>query len=255
MPVEFLPPPGNVDRRDLFLVDFKRDVSPFAGLGESTSALVQPLRFGGGLASRQVEGGLGDDVLATYSDRSAALVITACGAGQLAVLNADLTRSTLTGSGAFVPLVSELLGRLLATRANTDAAACGESLGAYLPPEAGVAAGLTVIADQKPADAGAFVDSSGSVMWRWPAAGSPGVYYVKRDANTVYAVATAAPAVESDLSTIDSSVLQTRLAGSYAVAYQSAGGQPPKDTTWAWVLVACAACMIVELGLLKAFKT
>ena len=36
---------------------------------------------------------------------------------------------------------------------------------------------------------------------------------------------------------------------------QSAGGQAPKDTTWAWVLVACAACMIVELGLLKAFKT
>lgn len=252
MPVEFLPPPGNVDRRDLFLVDFKRDASPFVGLGESAGALVQPLRFGGGLTSRQVEGGLGDDVLATYSDRSAALVVTACGAGQLAVLNADLSRSTLKGSSAFVPLLSELLGRLLATRANTDAAACGETLGAYLPPEAGVATGLAVM----PAgDAGAFVDSGGSVMWRWPDAGPPGVYFVKRDAATVYAMATAAPASESDLSSIDPSVLQTRLAGSYAVAYQSAGGQPPKDTTWAWVLVACAACMIVELGLLKAFKT
>ena len=254
LPVDFLPQPGNIERRDLFLVDFKRDLSPFAGLGEAAGSLLQPLRFGGGLASRQRDGGLADDVLATYSDRSAALVVTSCGAGTLAVLNADLSRSSLTGSSAFVPLMSELIGRLLATRANTDAAACGETIGAYLPPEAGVATGLSVTSN-KPGDTGGFVDSSGGVMWRWPDAGDPGVYLVKRGETTVYALATAAPASESDLATIDPSVVQTRLAGGYSVAFQSASGQPAKDTTWAWVLAACAACMIVELGLLKVFKT
>ena len=98
------------------------------------NAAVAPLRFSGGLARAAWKRGLADDVLATYSDQSAALVVTACGAGTLAVLNASLADSNLPGSPVFVPLVGELVGRLLGRSRADDAVASGELLVSYLPP-------------------------------------------------------------------------------------------------------------------------
>src|SRR5256885_568479 len=79
----------------------------------ASSASISPLRFGGGLNSRRLEGGLADDILASYSNRSAGLVVTACGGGTLAVFNADLNVSNLPKSPAFVPLLAELTNRML----------------------------------------------------------------------------------------------------------------------------------------------
>jgi hypothetical protein len=76
---------------------FRREDPLFAVFGDDATAALSPLRFAGGLSTRRVESGLADDVLATYSDQSAALVVTACGAGTLAVLNASLADSTLPG--------------------------------------------------------------------------------------------------------------------------------------------------------------
>jgi hypothetical protein len=50
-------------------------------------------------------------------------------------------------------------------------------------------------------------------------------------------------------------MLKTKLAAGHEIYFQSAGDQPSRDQLWAWILAGCAACMIVELGVLKAFRT
>jgi hypothetical protein len=261
MPVEFSPPAAGQARRELFLAEMRKTEPPFASFGERLAASVGPLRFGGGLSSRRLEGGLIDDVLAWYSDRSAALVVTACGGGTLAVLNADLNVSNLPKSPAFVPMLAELVNRMLGRGRVTDAAPCGETLSAYLPAEAGAAEGLTTLAPETQAksddkdDNGALADENGLVVWHWPSPGSAGAYRVMRGDKAVYALATAAPAVESDLQTIDPSLLTGRLAGGRTVEFHASGEDEQRnDTAWAWVLAVCAMCMIGEVGMLKLFR-
>src|SRR5688500_385183 len=137
MPVEFLPPRAGEIRRGLFLAEMRRNEAPFSIFGDSVNAAVGSLRLGGGLSSRRLEGGLADDVLATYGDRSAAVVATACGAGALGVINAELTGSMLPSSPAFVPLVTELVGRLLGSNVDQSSVNCGEPVVRMLPPDAG----------------------------------------------------------------------------------------------------------------------
>jgi hypothetical protein len=257
MPVEFSPPPAGAARRNLFLADVKRNAAPFRTFGESLNAAIGPLRFGGGLASHPLAGGLPEEVLAEYGDHSACLVVTACAAGTLAILNADLNESNIVGSAVFVPLVDELVDKLLGRRMSDGSVACGESLSAYLPADAGAAAGL------KTAGPGGSAGSSGTisedanfVMWRWNGNGAPGVYSVKRDAATVFAVAAAAPGQASDLTPLDLSLLKDRLAGDRSVSIQSASDEGERrDNLWAWVLVVCAGCMLMELLMLRMFRT
>jgi hypothetical protein len=257
MPVEFAPPPAGQRRRDLFLSEVRHDQPPFSVFGDGLASLTGTLRFAGGLTSRRLEGALTDDVLASYGDRSACLVVSACGGGTLAVLNADLTASNLPGSPAFVPLVGELMGRLLGRQRVAEALACGEPLAVSLPAAAGPAAGLRVLGPGGAADdASPFVDESGGVLWRQPAAGVPGVYQVKRDGTTVFAVAAAVPADESDLRPLDPAVFGQRLAGGRAIHYRAAaGGEEGRDDVWVWLAVACVACLLGEVVALKSFRT
>jgi hypothetical protein len=225
-------------------------------MSETMTAAAGSLRFAGGLATRRIEGGLQDDVLATYSDRSACLVVTTCGAGSLAVLNADLSVSNLPTSAVFVPMIGELCGRLLAAGRATDASPCGEPLATYLPAEITTADGLAVIGpDGSKQSDSALSQEASFVLLRADAAGAPGVYRITRGKDTVFALATAAPAPESDLEPLDPATLKTRLAAGRTVFYQGAGDAPPKDQAWAWILVVCAVCLIGEFGVLKAFGT
>jgi hypothetical protein len=199
-----------------------------------------------------------DDVFAAFSDRSACLVVTACGAGQLAVLNADLSGSTLPGSPVFVPLVGETVGRLLTQRGGQETFACGEPMTAYLPTDAGAAAGLKLVGANGFESLGSLAEEGGFVLWRCPEAGPPGVYTVKRGNDKVFAAATAIPPVETDLQTMDPSLFATRLAGGRQVHYQAAAEDNPdrqKDDAWSWILAGCAMCMIGELAVLKAFRS
>jgi hypothetical protein len=256
MPVEFSPPPAGQRRRDLFLAEVRRDQPPFRVFGDSLTGLTGGLRFAGGLASRRLDGGLADDLLASYSDRSACLVVTACGAGTLAVLNADLASSDLPSSPAFVPLVGELTGRLLGRQGTAEAVACGEPLALYLPAVAGPAAGLRVHGpDGRPEGAGPLTEDGGGVLWRRPAAGPPGVYQVRRGDSVVFAAATALPPEESDLRALEPALLEGRLAGGRAVHYRAADEDEEHDDAWAWVAVGCAACVLAEFLALKLFRT
>jgi len=256
MPVEFVPPDAAQPRHDLFLLEWRHDQEPFDQLGELMPTVAGDLRFSRGLSSHRLEGGLADDVLASYSDRSACLVITPCGAGNLAVLNADLMASNLPASPLFVPLVEEVAGRLLAVSDSSDAVPCGEPLTQYLPAECGAASGLKIESSAEDKnDMGTLSDESTGVLWQADAAGAPGVYQIKRGDKPVYALAIAPPASQSDLQTIDPATLTTRLAAGRHVAYASAGDLPPADDAWAWLLVACAGCLISEVVLLKLFPT
>jgi hypothetical protein len=256
MPVQFAPPPAGQGRRDLFITSVRRESGLFNVFGDGINSALAPLRFSGGLSSRRLDGGLADEVVATYSDQSAALIVTDCGAGTLAVLNSSLADSSLPSSTVFVPLAGELVSRLLNRTPIADAASSGELAVSYLPPDAGAAAGLKIQGPSESVPLGELAEESGSVSWRWPAAGTPGVYHVKRAANDVFALATAVPQQEADLQSIDSVVLKDRLAGGRTVAFRGVGEEDaPRDTRWAWLAVACAGCMLCELGVLKLFRT
>ncbi|MEW6251113.1 MAG: VWA domain-containing protein [Planctomycetota bacterium] len=270
MPVEFQPPAANQPRRGLFWSDLRREAAPFASLGEELAGQVGGLRFAGGLTSRLVGSGLADDVLVAYNDRSAALVVSACGAGAVAVLNADLGYSSLPRSPLFVPLLGELTERLLGQRQIVRSAACGEALVAYLPAEAGAATGLRVRllnAAGAAQDRGELIDEPAGVVWRWNAVAAPGVYIVERgaatgagsptgDDATVFAVAAATPAEESDLRPLAPDVLKGRLAGGRKVHFQSAdSAAQARDDRWVWFAVACIGCLLLEIVALKLYRT
>jgi hypothetical protein len=257
LPVEFMPAPTGPPRRDLFISEFKRDQPPFQIFGEA-SPLIGPLRFTRGLASRRTMQGIADDVLAVYSDRTACLVVSACGAGTVGVLNTDLAASNLPGSPAFVPLICELISRMVRRPHISEAVACGEPIAIPLPPIAGSIEGLKLVGpDGQTADRGVLLEEDGRIVWRFVEVGSPGVYLVKQGDKPLVALAAAAPPEESDLRPIDPEILRGRLAGDRAVQYRAAGAgvSENRDELWTWLAAACACCMLCELLVLKRFRT
>lgn len=254
MPVEFAPPTSRQSRRNLTLAGYQRDLPPFRVFGPQIVAALEPLRFVRGLDSRPVEGGLKDDVLASYNDGTAGLVWAACGTGSLIVLNADLAESNLTRSSVFVPLMGELTGNLLARNRAEQVRHCGESITTWLPPEAGAAGGLEIRSPWPEfRELGELVEEPSGVAWRWPSAGPPGVYEVVRDGKPLLAVATAVPAEESDLRPMSAS---QQWAGGRSVEIRSAlGGLKSQDDLWTWIAVACVSLMLVELIVLRLFRT
>jgi hypothetical protein len=252
LPVEFVPPAAGQRRRDLFLANVRNDVPPFTVFADSPN-WADPLKFGGGLATPRRDDGLADDVLAGFSDRSAFLVMTNCGDGTLAVINADLMASNLPQSPSFVPLIGELSSRLLGRPRSSDAVPCGEPVAAYLPATAGPVTGLSL---GGPGDAGQLREEGGGALWSHPGPGSPGVYRVTRGDDVVFAVASALPAEEADLRPLDPAVLPERLGAGRAVSFRSvAGDDETRDTLWAALAVACVVCLLGEVLALKAFRT
>ncbi len=258
MPVEFVPAPGGT-RKDLFLVEVRKTDPLFAAFGDALTALVGPLRFSGGLSSRTLATGVADDVVATYSDRTACLVTTACGQGTLAVLNVDLDNTNLVGSDAFVVLLSELTSRLLSARAGQEAVLCGEPLVASLPVEAGAAAELKVIgpgAGAAEGDLGQLTDESGAAQWSWEAVGPAGVYQVVRGNQTVYALAAGIPREEMDLTPLSAEVVKAKLAGGRTVYVQSAAEMGvQRDRFWEYLAMAAMCCLLSEVLVLRLFRS
>src|SRR5262249_38274038 len=151
------------------------------------------------------------------------LVTTTCGAGVLAVLNADLAASNVPSSPAFVPMLGELMDRLLGQVRSVDSAISGEPLAVYLPAAAGPSAGLTVSrTDRQAIETGQLVEESGGVLFTASAAAGPGIYQVQRGDSTVFALATGLAAEESDLRPLDPAVFRERLAGGRTVLYRAA---------------------------------
>jgi hypothetical protein len=254
LPVEFSPPARGARRADLFLTAVKKDQPPFAVFGDDLANAIDGLRFGGGLSSRPRDDGLPDDILATLSDRTAALVATGCGDGTLVVLNVDLGASNLPASPAFVPLIGELAERLAGRRRTADALACGEPVVLNLPRSAGPSAGLDLIGPDR--DAGTLREDAGGVTWSHPGIRTAGVYTIKRQGTTVFAAAAAVPPEESDLRPLDLSTVPEKAGAGRAVGYRSAArSEREGDSAWAWFAVGCVLCLLGELAALKWFRT
>jgi hypothetical protein len=260
MPVEFLAPNTSQSRSGLFLTDLQRRVPPFQVFGEDLAAMVDPLRFAGGLGTRRIEGTLRDDILATYNDQSAALVVTPCGAGAMAVLNVELSQSNLPASPAFVPLLGELATILLSRDQPAATIAPGETLALFLPTQIANTSGLRIVGPTSAVPGlegwGELREVDSGVIWQSLAAGPPGVYEVRRGEETVFAVATAIPPEESDLRVMSRELLSQPSMGAQEVGYRSSmESDEMYDSAWAGLLASCVGCLIVEFIVLRTFRS
>jgi len=259
LPVVFAAASPQLPRRDLSLATVSEDRIPFLAFGDGLTAALRPLRFSGTLATRENAAGLRDDVLAYFSDRSAALLMTSCGAGRVVVLNADLARSNLPVEPIFVPLVHELMGALVERHDTSSAVPCGESTAVYLPPQITKTDELVI---QPPAQtpapwqAGELIEEPLGVLWRVEGLQTAGIYSVKQGKDTVFALAAAIPREESDLERLAPQVVQGRLAADRSVEIRAAGSSSDeRDRSWTYLAAACALCLLIELAALRWLRT
>jgi len=258
LPIELAPQAGGQRRNDDFLASVRTDAAPFRVFGDNALAMARQLRFSGGVATRRVAGSLDDDVLATYSDGTACLVVAGSDAGTLAILNADLGNSSLPRTEMFVPLVDDLVGRLLERGRSSPAAVCGQPLVARLPVSA--ASTELSIAGPRPAPAGAelgqLADEGTGVVWTWPAPSPPGVYRIERGGQTEYAIAMGVDEAESQLEYLPGDVLTGRLAAGRSVFYRAAdGADESRDNLWVWLAIGCVLCLVGEMVALLGFRS
>lgn len=260
LPVDFLPPEQRDTRVNLLLSEPRAERPPFSVFGDNLNAAISPLRFSGGLATRARDGVLEDDILASFSDRSAALTVARSELGTLVVLNADLERSNLYQSPIFVPLLGELAQRFLLYRTQgAPEVACGEEFVLELPSDVGAIDGLTLAGPTSDtATLGVLQQESQGILWKSEQFATPGVYRVLRDGQTQFALAATIPAAESDLRTLSAEVFQERLAGGRAVEFRSRSAHDKdheRDWLWTWLALACVGCLMAEVVSLKTFHT
>lgn len=247
-------------RKGLFVNRLEQRQTPFRILGSEAESSFRPVRFGGGLPTRTVAEGLRDQVLAELSDSSALLYLTGVDAGQVAVLNADLGASNWPVQPSFVPVLAELVQALLSGSEGTTAA-CGEPLVRLLPAQLNSEAMLTAgpLTDETPpaTDYGEWEwsASQGALVWTWPEPTGPGIYALRQGGDVAMAVATAPPAVESDLQMLDPSLLTDRMAGGRPVGYSDpADDESDRDDLWNWLIAACLLGLIGEITALRLFR-
>jgi hypothetical protein len=180
------------------------------------------------------------------------------GAGQIAVLNTDLARSNWPVQSSFLPVLGELTQALLASRMQRDQAASGEPMVRMLPTEVTDATKMIgkTIEGKPPAD-GSFgkwewVASQNAVVWSWDEPSGAGIYSLEQNDAPQWMVATSAPAVESDLSSLDEEVLTKRVSGTRKVGFASNDRQSKNsDDIWKWLIVACLLGLVAEIGALR----
>jgi hypothetical protein len=240
----------------------RRENPAFRVFGDNLTAVMGRLRFAGGLASRRLENDLENDILATYNDGSAGVVITSSDAGAMAVINADLGTSNLPRTSAFVPMLNELIAQMLDHGRGADSAFCGEPLAVQLPADAGPSVGLRIVppaargAEAETNSCGELVDEAVSTAWRWPSPTQPGVYRVQRDAATVFSLALNLPPEESQLESMKPEVLTGRLgAGRNIVFRGSEDNSQRHDDFWWWFAAASVVCLLGETSALLVFRT
>lgn len=258
-PAELMPAAGK-PRREWTLADVRRDESPFRVFGDQWPAVAAKLRFSAPLGSRRLETGLADCLLASYDDGTAALMATPCGTGLLGVWNVDLAASNLAKTESFVPILSELVDRLLQRSRAPVLLACGEPLVAELPADPAAPGELRIAGPgDRNRPMGELATDGAATVWRWKSPDLPGAYRIERAGAAgpaLFAAAVALPAEESRLEPIAPDVLQKRLAAGYSVYYRSALAEPTaNDDLWQWFAALCAVCFLGEWAMLMVFRT
>lgn len=236
----------------------KKDEQPFAVMAGSME-LLRGIEFAGALRSVAGSAESAEDVLATYNDGSAALVVTPCGRGRVGVLNADIARSTLPSSPLFVPLVQELAERLTkADGGEVSSTPVGKAVNMFLPPSTETA-GETRIEGPVGGECGKLEDTETGVLWTWREVERRGVYRVLQHGRVVQAVAAVCPAEESDLRTLAAGGVETQVAGAKAVDVRHSTTEAEKDEErtewWPWLMLGAFGCLVGELAILKLFRS
>lgn len=258
-PVDFVPDKGGLDRRDLFVQRANSRDVPFSILGSNNAAsLLNPVRFAGGLSTRATAEGLKDQVVAELNDTSSLLYLTSVGAGQIAVLNTDLAKSNWVVQSTFLPVLGELAQALLASRLQRDQAGSGEPIVRILPAEVtdvNNMVGKTI--EGTPPNDGNFgkwdwVAGQNAVVWSWNEPPGPGIYSLEQNTTPQWMLATSAPALESDLSSLSEAVLTKRVSGSRKVGFASNDQQSKNsDDVWKWLIIGCLFGLVAEIGALR----
>ena len=260
-PIQLVPPENDQKRKDLFVKDVNYRQPPFAIFGEQGIVAMQTVRIGGGLASRALETGLRDQVLAELSDSSALMFLTSCDAGTVAVLNADLDQSNWCSQPSFFPAINELINATFSNRNSNPEAVGGELLLRQLSSNIQETANLTAdTIDKRSAESESlgkweWNSVQSAYVWTWPDPVGPGVYQLLNKREPAIAAAVAAPAAESDPKTLTEEVLKGRLAGTRSIGFRDAKSADQKsDQWWNWLIVACILGLISEIITLRWFS-
>jgi len=239
---------------------------PFSEFGDALERLTRGVTAARILKTTEDASGVPEDVLARWSDGSAAMVCTDVGNGRLVIWNCDLLRSSLPRSPFFIVLVRELTLMLLADRFGVESALpVGAARVLAVPPGAESTQGLSLIGpDGVAIEQLELQEGATGATWRWAEVGPPGVYRVVRGESTLLAVATACPAAESDLRPMPAAEVAKGLAlGSEVPGRKPTvtvlgleGGAERSETyeVWPWLVVAALVVILLELGTLKFFR-
>jgi hypothetical protein len=112
------------------------------------------------------------------------------------------------------------------------------------------------LADNEARSLGELADEAVGASWHWTSPGPPGVYQVERDGVAVFSTAVNIPAEESQLESLSSDTLMTRLAKDHASAYHGTIDEGQRrDDFWKWFAVACVVCILGETSALLFFRT
>ncbi len=260
-PIQLVPPDNDVKRRDLFIRDIRYRQPPFAIFGEQAIAAMQTTRIGGGLASRTLESGLRDQVVAELSDSSALMFLTNCDAGTVAVLNADLDESNWCSQPSFFPVFNELINAIFTNRNSSPESFGGEPLIRQLAGS--IPESIDLVAETSDKRSAATENfgvwewntTQNSFIWAWPEPVGPGIYRLLNKREPAIATAISAPAAESDPKTLSAEVLKGRLAGTRTVSFRDAKSSDQKsDQWWNWLIVACILGLASEIVTLRWFS-
>ncbi len=255
-PVAMAPAKLGQRRRNLFLTDIRKDAFAFNVFGDQVESLTDLVRIHGGLESRRVETGPADDVVASLSDRSAFLVLSNCGAGQMAILNADLEASNLALQPIFVPLLGEIVRKLAGGQKTGESFILGEPASFVLGGDAAPANGLKL---QSPGGDSAnlpdLVEGATGITWNILEGAKPGLYAVRRGDVVVHAAAAVISPEESDLRPLALDELKERGGARQVRVQVQENDEDAQDQAWVWLLAACVICMTCECLVLRAFRT
>lgn len=260
MPVRFVPPARGRGRRDLSVLEVGRREPPFDVFGDVLDLALAPVRIGGGLGTEMTEEALQDRVLAKLSDQTALVTLSDCGAGKLAVLNADLEQSNLAFLPAFLPIVGELTSSVLRSSGSVVESPCGATMVRRLPGNlsiedeviAGPAEDWAEIAEGY----GNWEATGSGMIWNWPEPDQLGVYQAVLRDQVIFKVAVTTPASESDLKTLDATALDAVGKSERRIGFRNVrDGVDDKDRLWNWLLVACVLGLVGEVCTLRVFQT